>query len=65
MYQKYNSILNPLEKDFQRHAVTTKRSNTLAYIAYFALGAIIGILVYRWINSDRNEKYDFEVRKND
>ena len=63
MYQNYNSILNPLEKHFQMHEVISKRSNILGYIATFAFGVVIGILVYRWIKNDRNEEYDFKFQE--
>ncbi len=63
MYQNYNNILNPLEKHFQRHEVISRRNNTLAYIATFALGAIIGILVYRWIQRGRDVEYDFKFQE--
>ncbi|KKK76949.1 hypothetical protein LCGC14_2858510 [marine sediment metagenome] len=60
MNQNYNSLLNPLEKHFQSQAVINKRDNTLAYIAIFTVGAVIGIFVDRWIKSQRDEEYDFE-----
>ncbi len=63
MYQNYNSILNPLEKHFQNHEVISKRNNALAYIATFALGAFIGIVIYRWIESNRDEDYDVKFRE--
>ena len=63
MYQNYNNILNPLEQHFQRHEVISKRTNTIAYIAAFALGALIGILAYRWIKSDGDGENDFEFQK--
>jgi len=63
MYQNYNSPLNPLEKHFQVHEVISKRSSTLTYIATFAFGVVIGILVYQWIKNDRNEEYDFKFQE--
>lgn len=60
MYQNYNSILNPLEKHFQSQEMFHKRSNTLAYIATFTLGAIIGIVIYRWMTSSSDQENDFE-----
>ena len=64
MYQNYNSILNPLEKHFQSHEVISKRSNILAYIATFALGAFIGIVIYRWIESNKDEEYGLKYLEN-
>ncbi len=64
MNQNCNSMLNPLEKHFQRQAMINKRDNSLTYIAIFAAGAIIGIIVDRWIKSQRDEEYDFEFPEN-
>ncbi len=64
MYQNYNSILNPLEQHFQTHEVISKRTNTLAYIAAFTLGAFIGIVIYRWIESNKDEEYGFKYLEN-
>ncbi len=60
MYQNYNGILNPLEKHFQTNEVISKRTNTLAYIAAFALGAFIGIVIYRWMTGGSDQENDFE-----
>jgi len=55
MYQNYNGILNPLEQHFQMHEVVSKKTNILVYIATFALGAFIGIEIYRWIKDKEDE----------
>ena len=60
MYQNYNGILNPLEQHFQKQEVFNRTSNTLAYIATFAIGAVIGIAIYRWMTSGNDQENDFE-----
>lgn len=64
MYQNYNSAFNPLEKHFQTHEDIIKKNNTLAHIVTFALGAITGILVYRWIESAQDKENNFEFQEN-
>ena len=63
MNQNYISMLNPLEKHFQKQEMLNKRGNTLTYIAIFAFGALIGIVVDRWIKSLRDEEYNYEFQE--
>ncbi len=64
MYQNYNSILNPLEQHFQKQEVFNRTSNTLAYIATFAIGAVIGIAIYRWIKGNEDEANYYTTQMN-